>query len=745
MNKIKIQISSVALGLTAMVSQIIIIKELLVVFYGNELCLGIILASWLFWTGIGSFIAGFVKNRFLQNQKLAPFLQIAISIILPLNIFLIRIIKFIFKIPAGEIIGFMPMCITSFISTSLICTFFGFTFVLLSKLYAQDSPAPSKRVGTVYLLEGIGACIGGLLYSFLFIKLFTPFQNIFIVSGLNLCISLVFFRVVFQIISIGIILGGFLLNLPQLIENVSRNLQFKPLKLIESINSLYGNISVTKIGGQYSVYENGFLIATKGDALTSEESVHYPMLEHLAPKNILLISGGINGSLDELLKYHVEKIDYVEIDPLLIPVTAKYIELPQDERINLIHMDARLFIKKLARKNTPIALYDVIIINMPDPYSGFINRFYSVEFFKEAKHLLKKGGILSFALSSSENYLSPERIVYLSCIYNTLKKAFLDIKLLPGESVTFLATDTQDLLTYDPNLLIQRLKERKIQTRFVKEYYLPFKLHPLRIQYVEKIIKDFRPIKINQDFKPIGYFYNMLLWLSLFKENRGLIPYLNIVNIYLFMGIAGLVFICLFVLKNLKKSSLKIPIAISAGTIGMSSICFQIVLVLAFQSLYGYMYYMIGLILTAFMAGLVLGSFFITKNLSRIKNDMEIYTKTQLILSIFPIMLGFIFIFIAKLTPDLAQTMQILFILLPVICGFMGGFQFILANKIYSKESKDIAKSTAVLYGIDLLGSCAGGVLAGVLLIPVIGIIETCILLGVINLLTYILLTANRY
>ena len=43
------------MGLSSMIGQLILMRELLIVFYGNEISIGIILASWLFWVSIGSF------------------------------------------------------------------------------------------------------------------------------------------------------------------------------------------------------------------------------------------------------------------------------------------------------------------------------------------------------------------------------------------------------------------------------------------------------------------------------------------------------------------------------------------------------------------------------------------------------------------------------------------------------------------------------------------------------------------
>ena len=775
--KNKLNLSAFILGLTSMIGQIIIIKELIIVFYGNELSLGIILASWLFWVGVGSFLAGFVdklnliprcRERFetvpySAGQGILSNVQLFISILLPLNIFLIRIVKSILKIQAGEIIGFMPICWVSFLSLSAVCILLGFSFTLISKLATKDAKTPSKEVGRIYLLEGLGASIGGIIYSFFLIKALTPFQNILIISTLNLLTSILFNRNIAQLIYLIGLSLIFMFNWPNQLERFTKNLQYKPLRLVESIDSIYGNITVTKLGNEFSFYENGLLMFTSGDLLTTEESVHYAMLEHPLPKKILLIGGGISGSIEQILKHRIDKVDYVELDPSIIKLGEKYLPAIKDNRVNIAYMDGRLFVKKRGERTDnrdPESLtsfgygarqrtedkYDVVILNLPDPYTAMLNRFYSVEFFGEVKNILAQDGIFSFALSSSENYINPEHAMYLSCIYNTLWSKFKNIKILPGENITFLASDKNDLLTYDTSILIKRLKERKIHTKFVREYYLPFKLHPLRIKYIESILREFDAKKINQDFRPIGYFYHMLLWLSLFGAEKTILPHLEIINLNLFILIAMVSFIFARLIQKSRKASLKMPVALSVATTGMSEICFQVITLVAFQSMYGYMYYKIGIILTSFMIGLVVGSFYINRILEKIKDEISLYIKTQVLVCVYPIILLLALILIAKInqySPAIGNNLQIIFTFLPIIAGFIGGFQFPLANKICLKNSKNVAKVTGLLYGVDLFGSCMGGLLIGIILIPVIGIIQTCILLTIINILALILLVST--
>ena len=746
---LKLNISAFTLGLTSMIGQIIIIRELIIVFYGNELSLGIILASWLFWAGFGSLVLGRIVDFIPSKEKLLSYLQLTISILIPVNIFFIRLIKSILKIQPGEIIGFTQMFSTSFVSLSIICALFGFIFILISKIAAKDSNMPSKQVGKIYLLEGLGASVGGLIYTFLLVNSYTPFQNALILGNLNLIVSILFNKNIVQLVYLIIFSTTIIFNWPKHIDGFSRSLQLKPLKLVENLDSIYGNISVTKLGSQYSFYENSQLMFTGGDISTSEESVHYAMLEHPGPKTILLIGGGTGGAITQILKHRPEIIDYVELDPLIINLSQKYLPPIADDRVNIIHMDGRMFVKYAgARHAVPLQhRYDIVILNLPDPYTASLNRFYSLEFFREVKKILSTEGIFSFGLLSSENYISPEHAVYLSCIYNTLKKEFSYIKILPGDTMTFIASNSPGLTTYDTAVIIKRLKERSIKTRFVREYYIPFKLDPLRIKYVESAISKFKNTKLNTDFKPAGYLYHAILWISFFDATRNLLPCLNMINLGVFIIMAFVIFIIILLIQKLTLRPLKFPVLISLATTGMSQICFQLIIILAFQFIYGYMYHRIGMILASFMIGLTIGSFFITNVLEKIEDEKPLYMKTQAWMALYPLILAPALIIIAKinqLSPVSGNILQAAFVILPIVAGFIGGIQFPLANKVWLKDSKDIGKTTGLLYGIDLLGSCFGGLVTGMLLIPLLGIIQTCILLAAINIFIFILISNSR-
>jgi len=84
--------------------------------------------------------------------------------------------------------------------------------------------------------------------------------------------------------------------------------------------------------------------------------------------------------------------------------------------------------------------YDVVIVDLPDPESVQINRFYTKEFFQEVSKILKPKGVFSISLAGGENLLSPEAQSLNSVTYNTLSEAFEHLFIVPGATQYYIAS-----------------------------------------------------------------------------------------------------------------------------------------------------------------------------------------------------------------------------------------------------------------------------------------------------------------
>src|ERR1039458_3238848 len=116
------------IGFTAVTAQVVLMRELLVVFYGNELALGVMLANWLFWTALGSSLMGLGAKRARNPRKLLAGLETLAAFTLPVTLLAVRAGKAFFYSVPGEIFGPVPMFLTSFVALSAFCLISGGLF-----------------------------------------------------------------------------------------------------------------------------------------------------------------------------------------------------------------------------------------------------------------------------------------------------------------------------------------------------------------------------------------------------------------------------------------------------------------------------------------------------------------------------------------------------------------------------------------------------------------------------------------
>ncbi|MCM8761555.1 MAG: hypothetical protein NC933_05445, partial [Candidatus Omnitrophica bacterium] len=425
----------------------------------------------------------------------------------------------------------------------------------------------------------------------------------------------------------------------------------------------------------------------------SEAAAHFALLEHPAPQVVLLIGGGVGGLLEEIARHSLAKIDYIELDPLIVKLAQQHLPVEykkalDDERVSTIFMDARYYIK-----TTSAARYDVIIVNLGAPSTAQINRFYTLEFFKEAKAVMKKGGLLSLGLSSSESYIGRELAEFLGSIYATLKSVFGEVKVLPGETSYFLASDDNSSLTYDFNILMQRAKLRNLDLKYVREYYLFSRLSPQNISYTDNTIKSASlGSRINSDFYPISYYYDILFWTTRFKGSlfSAFLKAITAKFIWLF-AICGCCLILVFGLVGTrKKEDFARSVIPTVAVNGFSQMTFQIIILLAFQILYGYLFYKLGIIITAYMTGLATGGWLGTRVTPKLRSGENALMVVPALLFLFALLLPWLFGHLTTAIGNISSWVgtDIVFTILPFLSGAIGGFLFPVANNILlDKES----------------------------------------------------------
>jgi spermidine synthase len=740
------------MGLSGIVAQIILLRELLVSFLGNELTLGIIIANWLILEAIGSFIIGKTVEKVERKIEVFVFFQLFFSMALPFTIYLSRIFKNLLLATPGEGLGFAPIFYSSFLILLPVTIPHGALFTYGCKLYFQYLRKDVSSIGKVYVLESIGSMIGGLLVTFLLIQYLNSFEIAFIISLTNTLISTLLLwsnypspflhlRNLPRGFSIGLtILFAYILLSPisKEIHSSSIHSQWKNLNVIRNENSIYGNITVTKRGEQFTFFTNGVPSITTPvpDVASIEDFVHFPMLFQEKPESVLILSGGAGGMIHEILKYPVSRVDYVELDPLLLKLVQKFpTPLTQselsDKRVTIHYTDGRFFVKRTQDR------FDMIFIGLPAPQELQTNRLFSSEFFSMVKEKMNPNGIIILNLPGSLTYISPELRDLNGCILDTLKSVFRSVRIIPGDVNLYLASNSNQLEKVTTGEIIKRFKERKIQTNLFTKGYIEYRLHERWMKWFLQSMER-KGVQINSDFRPIGVFLSLSYWNALFS------PYLTGIFKW-FEGFSlkiSIAFITLFTLlmtaifiKKPHLSRQSIPYVIF--TTGLAGMIFNLAVIFTFQTFYGYLYHQIGLLIAIFMFGVALSSLFITQRLDRIRKDSLLFLKIEIVIILFSFLFPFVFSVPSQYleTPVVSLLVYIVFLIMSFLSGAWIGLQFPLATKIYlgTPKGETFGHTAGLLYGADLLGGFLGGLFGGILLLPILGLMESCFTMAMIK------------
>ncbi|MFH1655740.1 MAG: hypothetical protein ABH954_03930 [Candidatus Omnitrophota bacterium] len=744
-------------GFIALNMQILLIREFLIIFNGNELTIGIILANWLILEAIGSGLIGRLSDRIKQTIPSYILLQILVALFLPISIWLLRLTRQIFSITPGEIISVFPMLLSCLFVLAPIALIDGTQFSFGCKLYSSVKKEAPSTIGKVYILEAIGMIAGGIIFTFVFLKFFNSFQIVFLLSLLSIISALLLNfssqlkkkRIITAVLFVMLILILFaqLTGKIGLLQKESIARQWDKANVVAYENSIYGNVTVVKNKEQYTFFSDGVPIVTTPtpDISSVEDFVHFPMLTHPAPKKVLVISAAAGGIINEILKYPVEKIDYAELNPLIIRLIEKFpTELTErelnDERVNIIYQDGRLFVKNTKEK------YDVVLINLGLPSSLQTNRVYTDEFYKEVKKILKEKGILVVKCWGSLVYISDEQKNINASFLETLKNNFEYVKIIPGDTNIFIASSELDL----DKIIAKDIKGwknlYKIKTRLLTDFYIEYRLNPYWKTWFLESLEGADKQLINRDFSPRGLFYGLNLLYSLTSpKTKYFFNIVNKINLSVIIATIAILSLLIILIKKLKQSDTP-PIPLFTAITGFSGITFQLILILGFQVIFGFLYYWIGILTSAFMVGLTLGAGLINNQLEKIKNDLSVFFKFELLILVFALLLPLVLKFTSFLQHyNIAGFItQGLFLASSIIAGILVGLEFPLANKIYWKKKEMISHTGGALYASDLIGACVGAVLIPIAFIPIIGIFKTCIMIMLLKLSSLIIIKSFK-
>jgi spermidine synthase len=167
---------------------------------------------------------------------------------------------------------------------------------------------------------------------------------------------------------------------------------------------------------------DGYTQVTEKDEFVYHDMIAHPALAvNPGIKRVLIIGGGDGGTAREIARYdHIETIDMVEIDELVVRVCQKHMPstaeiLEKDPRINLMFRDGLQFVKEAKTGS-----YDLILVDSTDP-EGPGEGLFSVEFYNDCYRCLSDDGIL---INQHEGAFFDGDIVEMKKAHAKIRKTF---------------------------------------------------------------------------------------------------------------------------------------------------------------------------------------------------------------------------------------------------------------------------------------------------------------------------------
>ncbi len=393
----------------------------------------------------------------------------------------------------------------------------GFELPLVLRMNAQYSQRLSSNLAVVLSLDYIGGFVGALVWTRYLLRELPLTESSFLIAGFNFSIAAVAFlyfapagRRALTLVPIVVVAVALLTGYHNNRDwNAKLEQRLYDDRIVFAETTRYQRIVIThdRQRDDYRIYLNGNLQSSSVDEAIYHEHLVVPAMEIAARRDRVLILGGGDGmALREVLKHpEVAHATLVDLDPrmtelatsnpILVALNGGALsdhrveaiapagisagesrpifqetglrgsygqpEVEEVARVKVINVDAERFVASLP------GLFDVVIIDFPDPGSVELSKLYSREFYIRLRRLLAPGAVV--ALQATSPYHAKEAFL---CIQRTLASAGYSVvpyhdNIPSFGSWGFLIASASASGELDLRQRIQAIESFAIQTRYL--------------------------------------------------------------------------------------------------------------------------------------------------------------------------------------------------------------------------------------------------------------------------------------
>ncbi|UCE61533.1 MAG: hypothetical protein JSU63_07240, partial [Phycisphaerales bacterium] len=440
----------VAWGIQAIVAQSLLLREALVLMFGSEFAWGVVLFAWLLGVAIGAWVGGWLARRIGRSDVGLVVVVLTLSIAACVELWVFRSARAWLAIEPGEMLPLVTTALAATVFVSPAGALVGMAFPVAVSITppaeSQNDPSSEPRtstrpgspgesppqmrgslqLGTIYALESAGSLIGGAAFSFWAVENLSPIQTalccVLLIAAVSAGLLFTGDRRRYGLtVPAGIALGT-LITLAFAGRTLDQKLVLRRwadiapgYDLRAEAETKYQNLAIGQRAGQYTLYSNGKVASDFPDPYTFVPLAHFWLCQHPSPRNVLVLGGGAEGLLVEILRHPIEHVDYIEPDPRLIELIRPYLSDADraaltDPRVSIHGVDARYFVK------TQSSRYDLVIARLPEPTSALCARLYTDEFYSELRGSMTPQSALCTTAVANPGRLSKPFAEYLASI-----------------------------------------------------------------------------------------------------------------------------------------------------------------------------------------------------------------------------------------------------------------------------------------------------------------------------------------
>lgn len=346
--------------------------------------------------GLGAFLSRYIESRL---ERAFVVTQIALGLVGGLAA---SLLFFAFAFVDNYEAFLVLICV-------VIGTLVGLEIPLVTRILQQEKTL-QLNISNILTADYIGALVAAVLFPLVLVPQLGLISTSFLFGLLNLAVAGLachVFRHVLNwklplitVVAATILITG-MLSSQRLVGIFEAELYRE--EIIYAETTPYQRIVVTHGNERVRLFLNGSLQFDSLDEHRYHESLVHPAMGLAVRTDEILILGGGDGmAVREVLKHEgVQNVTLVDLDPAMTKLfrdhprlTALNADALNDPRVEIVHEDAFEFLKADNK------LYNVILIDLPDPKNPSLSKLYSLAFYTEAARHLTRDGILTTQATS---------------------------------------------------------------------------------------------------------------------------------------------------------------------------------------------------------------------------------------------------------------------------------------------------------------------------------------------------------